>query len=62
LCPYRARIGKVRKCGPKAPIIGEAADARRGIPYRGEHCQAAQRAASDIEGHSEAAELASRDD
>jgi hypothetical protein len=31
--------------------------ARRGIPHRGEHCQAAERAAADIEGHSEAAEL-----
>jgi hypothetical protein len=35
----------------------EAARARRGIPYRGEHRQAAKRAAADIERHSEDAEL-----
>ena len=29
---------------------------RRGVPHRGEHRQAAKRAAADIEGHSEAAE------
>ena len=34
-----------------------AAVARRGGPYRGEHCQAAKRAAADTEGHSAAAEL-----
>jgi hypothetical protein len=34
----------------------EAARARRGISYRGEHRQAAKRAAADIERHSEAAE------
>jgi hypothetical protein len=28
-----------------------------GIPHRGEHCQAAKRAAADLVGHSEAAEL-----
>jgi hemerythrin-like domain-containing protein len=33
----------------------KAAHARRGIPHRGEHCQAAKRAAADFEGHSEAA-------
>jgi hypothetical protein len=31
--------------------------ARRGVPHRGEHRQAAERAATDIEGHSAAAEL-----
>jgi hypothetical protein len=30
---------------------------RRGVPYRGEHCQADKRAAADIEGHSEAAKF-----
>jgi hypothetical protein len=28
------------------------ANARRGVPNRGEHCQAAKLAAADIEGHS----------
>jgi hypothetical protein len=31
--------------------------ARRGVPSRGEHCQAAERAAADIEGHPAAAEF-----
>ena len=31
--------------------------ARRGVPYRGEHCQAAKRAAADIEGHSATAQF-----
>ena len=35
----------------------EAAHARRGIPDRGEHRQAAKRAAADIEGHSAAAKF-----
>src|ERR1700687_5701886 len=35
----------------------EAADARRGIPDRGEHCEAAERAAADFEGHPEAAKF-----
>jgi hypothetical protein len=30
---------------------------KRGVPDRGEHRQAAERAAADIKGHSEAAEL-----
>jgi hypothetical protein len=40
-----------------AADVDEAAVARRGIPHRGEHCQATKRAAADIEGHSEAAGL-----
>jgi hypothetical protein len=40
-----------------AAAIDEAAITRRGILDRGEHCQAAKRAAADIEGHSEAAKL-----
>jgi hypothetical protein len=40
----------------ESPRSGEPALARRGIPYRGEHRQAAERAAADIEGRSEAAE------
>jgi hypothetical protein len=35
----------------------EAAHARRGIPDRGEHCQAAKRVAADIERHLEAAKF-----
>jgi hypothetical protein len=31
--------------------------ARRGVPYRGEHRKAAERAAADIEGHSAAAKF-----
>ena len=38
-------------------VVDEVAVARRGFPYRGEHRQAAERAASDIEGHSEAAKF-----
>jgi hypothetical protein len=38
-----------------ATNVDEAAIARRGIPYRGEHRQAAERAAADLEGHSAAA-------
>jgi hypothetical protein len=34
----------------------EAADARRGIPDRGEHCQAAKRATANTERHSPATE------
>jgi hypothetical protein len=40
------------------PTIGpDTAHARGGIPYRGEHCQAAKRSAADIEGHSKAAKF-----
>ena len=35
----------------------KADDARRGIPHRGEHCQAAKRAPANIEGHSAAAKF-----
>jgi hypothetical protein len=38
-------------------LAAKAADARRGIPDRGEHSQAAKRATADIEGHSEAAKF-----
>jgi hypothetical protein len=40
-----------------ATITRPAVNARRGVPYRGEHRQAAKRAAADIEGHSTAAEV-----
>ena len=44
-----------------APITDTKADKwggyRRSIPNRGEHCQAAKRAAADIEVHSEAAKF-----
>jgi hypothetical protein len=41
---------------PLASDIHSPAGQVIGIPYRGEHCQAAKRATADIEGHSEAAE------
>jgi hypothetical protein len=40
-----------------AALNCEAAHARRGVPYRGKHCQAAERAAADIEGHPAAAKF-----
>jgi hypothetical protein len=50
--PFIVRDGRAR------PAIGRiAAHARRGIPYRGGNSQVAKRAAANIEGHSEAAEL-----
>jgi hypothetical protein len=39
-----------------------SAFARLGVPDRGEHRQAAPRAAADIEGHSEVAKFSQRDD
>jgi hypothetical protein len=42
---------------PTAANVDEAAIARRGIPYRSEHRQAAKRAGADFEGHSEAAQF-----
>jgi hypothetical protein len=41
---------------PRPSIKRKAARARRGIPNRGQHRQAAKRAAADIEGHSTATE------
>jgi hypothetical protein len=41
---------------PAAANVDEAAIARRGIPYRGEHWQTAKSAAADIDRDSEAAE------
>jgi hypothetical protein len=47
----------ISHCGILPAISGQSADARRGVPYRGEHRQAAERAAADIEGHSTAAKF-----
>ena len=47
---------------PQRQMSMQAAIARRGIPYRGEHRQAAERAAADIEGYSRPPNSASRDD
>jgi hypothetical protein len=35
-------------------ISSHSTDVRRGVPYRGEHCQTAERTAADIEGQSAA--------
>jgi hypothetical protein len=48
-------ISDISHCGKLPAISGQFTDVRRGIPYRGEHCQGAKRAAADIEGHSKAA-------
>jgi hypothetical protein len=57
LARLKRAISDISHCGKLPAISGQSTDARRGVPYRGEHCQAAQRAAADIEGHSTAAEL-----
>jgi hypothetical protein len=43
--------------GAAAADVDEAAVARRGISYRGEHRQATERAATDIEGHTTTAKF-----
>jgi hypothetical protein len=43
--------------GAQSAIVRKVAHARRGVPNRGEYCQAAKRAAADIEGHSEGAKF-----
>jgi hypothetical protein len=47
----------ISHCGKLATINGQSAHPRRGVSYRGKHCQAAERAAADIEGHSTAAKF-----
>jgi hypothetical protein len=47
----------ISKYEPGRRSSAKLAVARRGIPDRGEHRQAAERAAADIEGHSEAAKF-----
>jgi hypothetical protein len=54
--PFRA-ISDISHCGKPPPISGQSTEVRRGILYRGEHRQAAKRAAADIEGHSTAAKF-----
>ena len=46
---FESERGRALKC--------EAAHARRGVSHRGEHRQAAKRAAADLEGHSAAAKF-----
>src|SRR5271154_5968397 len=57
--PRRSKRAKsdISRCGKLPTISGQPTDARRGIPYPGEHRQAAKRAAADIEGHSTAAKF-----
>ena len=50
-----ARVPLFRK-RVAAALVNEKAHPRRGVPDRGEHRQAAERAAADIEGYSPAAE------
>jgi hypothetical protein len=47
----------ISHCGKLPAISGQSTAARRGIPYRGEHCQAPKRIAADIEGHSPTAKF-----
>jgi hypothetical protein len=48
-------ISDISHCGKLPAISCQSTDARRGVHHRGEHRQAAKRAAADIEGHSTAA-------
>ncbi len=72
ICPAASRHpGRLRKAPPVSSSAtttrrcwrmsisrtSPVADARRGVPHRGEHRQAAKRAAADIEGHSAAAKF-----
>ena len=54
-----AKLTHVLHCRHSCAQTATAAPPRYfvSVPYRGEHCQAANRAAADIEGHSEAAKF-----